>query len=142
TGRGTPIANLMVADFVGSSPTPSATHFRVTTSTGSPVAGVAFGVTVTALDASGNVVSGYKGTVHFTSSDGQAVLPADYPFTTADSGAHSFSATLKQAGSQTITVTDTSVGATNGSAAVTVTPAAPNKLAFGQQPTNTAPGAV
>ncbi len=51
----------------------------------SPVtAGVAGTVTVTAKDANGDTDGGYTGTVHFTSSDGQAVLPADYTFTAAD----------------------------------------------------------
>ena len=64
-------------------------------------------VTVTARDAFGNIATGYTGTVHFTSSDGQAALPADYTFTAADAGVHTFTATLKTAGSQTITATDT-----------------------------------
>src|SRR5262249_41077232 len=45
----------------------------------------------------------YSGTVHFTSSDGQAVLPGD---TTLTNGAGTFSATLDTAGIQTITATD------------------------------------
>jgi len=32
-------------------------------------------VTVTAFDQYGNIATGYTGTVHFGSSDGQAVLP-------------------------------------------------------------------
>src|SRR6185436_12729796 len=44
-------------------------------------AGVAGSATVTLKDAYGNVASGYQGTVHFTSSDVQAGLPADYTFT-------------------------------------------------------------
>ena len=48
-------------------------------------------MTVTApLDAYGHVVTGYTGTVHFTSSDGQAVLPGDYTFTAGDNGGHTF----------------------------------------------------
>jgi hypothetical protein len=42
--------------------------------------------------------------VHFTSSDGHALLPAD---STLTSGVGSFSVTLKSAGSQTVTATDT-----------------------------------
>src|SRR5262249_13306713 len=38
-------------------------------------------VVVSALDQFGNVATGYTGTVHFASSDPQAVLPADYTFT-------------------------------------------------------------
>ena len=43
-----------------------------------------FTTTLTAKDAFGNTATGYNGTVHFTSTDGQAVLPAD---------SHSLSAT-------------------------------------------------
>jgi len=48
-------------------------------------------VTVTAFDQYGNIATGYTGTVHFGSSDGQAVLPApDYTFAGADEGFHAF----------------------------------------------------
>ncbi len=42
----------------------------------------------------------------FSSSDAQAGLPSSYTFTAADAGVHTFSATLKTAGSQSITVKD------------------------------------
>ena len=51
-------------------------------------AGMLQSVTVTLTDSFGNVATGYAGTVHFTSTDGQAVLPANYTFTTADQGTH------------------------------------------------------
>src|SRR5262249_38251775 len=70
-------------------------------------AGVAGTFTVTARNAAGSPNPGYRGTVHFTSSDPQAVLPADYTFTEADQGAHTFTATLKTAGSQSIMASDT-----------------------------------
>src|SRR5947208_14556349 len=74
----------------------------------SPVtAGVAGTFTVTAKDPYSNTATGYTGTVHFTSSDAQAVLPADYTFVAADAGQHTFSATLNTAGSQSLTATDT-----------------------------------
>ena len=41
---------------------------------------------VTARDPYNNTATGYVGTVHFTSSDGQAVLPANYMFTSGDAG--------------------------------------------------------
>src|SRR5207244_74924 len=47
-------------------------------------AGVAGNFTVIAKDGNGLTNTNYTGTVHFTSSDGQAVLPADYTFTAAD----------------------------------------------------------
>jgi hypothetical protein len=70
-------------------------------------AGVAHAFTVTMLDAFGNVVTGYTGTVAFSSSDPIASLPANYTFTAADAGVHTFTATLKQAGAQFILVSDT-----------------------------------
>ena len=66
-------------------------------------AGVANSFTVTAYDLYGNIATGYTGTVHFTSSDQQAGLPANYTFTTGtgdDDGVHTFSAVLKTAGTQ------------------------------------------
>jgi len=53
--------------------------------------GIAFSFTVTALDANNNTVAGYTGPVHFTSSDGSAILPANAALT---SGAGTFQATL------------------------------------------------
>jgi hypothetical protein len=48
------------------------------------VAGTLVGVTVTAVDVYGNRAPGYTGTIHVSSSDAQANLPADYSFTGAD----------------------------------------------------------
>jgi hypothetical protein len=82
-------------------------------------AGTPFTVTVSALDDSGNVLTGYDGTVHFTSSDPSATLPADYTFTSQDRGTHTFSdSTLLTPGDQTISVTGDGV---TGTATVTVT---------------------
>jgi hypothetical protein len=74
--------------------------------------GASFTFTVTAQNGA-TVDTTYGGTVHFTSSDGGASLPADYTFTPGDAGTHSFNATLATAGpftssrNQTITATDT-----------------------------------
>jgi hypothetical protein len=81
-------------------------------------------VTVTAYDAFDNVATGYRGTVHFTSSDpgAQTALPTDYAFTTADAGVHTFTdgVTLSTAGSQTVTVTDTADAILTASETVTL----------------------
>ncbi len=70
--------------------------------------GVAFSLVLTVEDAYGNVVTGYTGTVHFTSSDSTATLPANYTFTAANAGVHTFAGVeLKKSGTKTITVTDT-----------------------------------
>ena len=58
---------------------------------GSSTAGNAVNVTVTARDAYGNVATGYTGTVHLTSTDAGATLPADYTFVAGDNGAHTLS---------------------------------------------------
>jgi hypothetical protein len=78
-------------------------------------AGDADTFTVTALDAAGNVATGYTGTVHFTSTDPQAILPRDYTFTAADQGAHVFGAVLLTVGTQALTATDTADPAVTGS---------------------------
>src|SRR5262249_58619495 len=71
-------------------------------------AGSAGSVTVTALDAYGNTATAYAGTVHLSSSDPRAQLPADYTFTSADAGRHTFAAALLTAGSQSLAADRTS----------------------------------
>jgi len=73
------------------------------------VAGTPFAVVLAARDSHGNVATGYRGTVHFTSNDAIAALPADYTFAAGDAGARTFALTLKTAGTRTVTVTDTGV---------------------------------
>src|SRR5207253_2057047 len=94
----------------------SATHYTVSASVGSTTAGSAFNVTATALDAYGNTDTGYTGTVHFTSSDGQTVLPSNYTFVSGDAGVHTFTngVTLQTTGSQTVTGTDTVTSSLSG----------------------------
>jgi hypothetical protein len=98
--------------------------------------------TVTALTSPGVTWTSYTGTVHFTSSDPQAVLPADYTFTSADLGVHTFTAVLKTAGSQTITATDTTTGSVTGSESTTVTAAAASNLVVAGFPSSTTAGAA
>jgi hypothetical protein len=125
TGRGTPLANLIVSGLVGQSGTPStATHLSVTSTSTKSTAGTAINITVTALNASNQVVPGYTDTIHFTSSDGLATLPANYTFTTGNDGSDTFSVILDTAGNQTVTATDTSHSTINGSVTITVSPAA------------------
>jgi hypothetical protein len=92
-------------------------------------AGVAGTFTVTVKNHDGSTDTGYTGTVHFTSSDLQAGLPANYTFTSGDAGVHTFSAALKTAGTQSITVTDTGTASLTGSqTGIVVTAAATSKL--------------
>jgi hypothetical protein len=88
----------------------AATHFSVTT-TASASAGATFNFTVAALAASGQAATSYSGTVHFTSTDGKAVLPAN---STLVNGTGTFSVTLKTVGSQSITATDTATVSISG----------------------------
>jgi len=83
----------------------------------------AFNATLTVRTTAGNFttpIPGYTGTVHFTSSDAAAILPADYTFTATDAGAHTFSFTLNTLGNQTITATDTHSSGFNGTATTNV----------------------
>ena len=84
-----------------------------------------FYVTVTAKDRYGNVATGYRGTVQFTSSDLLATLPANYTFTAGDAGAHNFSVTLVTPPSESVTVTDTANASLTASARMTIKVAAP-----------------
>jgi hypothetical protein len=94
-------------------------------------AGSDFSVTVAALDIYGNVATGYAGTVHFSTSDAQAVLPADYTFTPADRGARSFFVTLKTAGTQSLAVADTGNPAFASPSNIGVSPAMPTTWVIG-----------
>lgn len=105
--------------------TPATTpaHFNVRIVPTTTTAGTAFQVTVTALDSDNRLMTGYTGTVNFASSDGAALLPAAYKFTSADQGVHTFTVTLRTAGAQTITV---HAGAATGSGSIDVVAAAAN----------------
>ena len=107
--------------------TPAAATTLVVSGLASPQsAGVAGSITVTALDAYGNTATGYSGTVHFSSSDGAAVLPAD---TTLAAGVGTFSVTLKTAGTQSVTATDTVTSISGSQSGIVVNPAAATTLA-------------
>jgi hypothetical protein len=67
-------------------------------------------------------VGSYRGTVHFTSDDPNAILPDDYTFTAADNGQHQFAAALFDVGTDTITVTDDSPKPFVDAPAIVVTP--------------------
>jgi hypothetical protein len=99
----------------------TATHFSVMSANATPTAGIAFNITVTALDASGQMVATYTATVHFTSTDGQAVLPASSPLA---NGTATVQVTLNTAGIQTITAADTaSLTGSSGAISVSAGPA-------------------
>ncbi len=74
------------------------------------IAGVAQSFTVTARDAFGNLATGYRGTVLFSTSDLLATLPANYTFTAADAGIHAFNVTFKSSTGQAFSITDAANG--------------------------------
>ena len=99
------------------------THFTVTADS-TATAGDTVSFTVTAKDGADHTVPTYNGTVRFTTSDGQGTVPANSALTL---GVGNFSATLKTAGAQTITATDTSsstIKGTSNSVAVSAASAA------------------
>ena len=87
----------------------AATDTLVITSTTPSVAGIGVPVSFTvAAENGGTVDTGFQGTVHVTSTDPTAVLPADYTYTTgtgADNGSHTFSVTFRSTGTWTVTFT-------------------------------------
>ncbi len=137
TQLGTSNFTIQVADSFGDTPASqaytltvnpgAATHFAVAaTSSTTVTAGGTVGYKVTALDVDGNTATGYAGMVKFTSSDSQATVPAN---STLTNGVGNFTATLKTAGTQSITATDTVTATITGTlSGITVSAAAVAKL--------------
>ena len=75
------------------------------------------------VDSFGNTVSGYRGTVGFSSDDATR-LPARYTFTTADAGAHTFSVIFGTLGAHAPTASDQQASGLSGSLDVVVAPGA------------------
>jgi hypothetical protein len=139
TGLGSPRANLVVNTLAGI--TSAASDTLAVSAPKSDTAGTAFSVTVTAQKAVGGVDTSYVGTIHFTSTDAQASLPASYTFTPADAGSHTFSVTLKTAATQSVTATDIVSSAVKGTASgLVVSPAAASRLALNGLPANATVG--
>jgi hypothetical protein len=117
-------------------------HFVATPATQTPTAGTAFGFTVTALDQYNQVATRYVGTVTFSTSDAGAgvVLPADYTFTAADAGVHTFPVTLVTAGTRSVSFRDTTwvTGAGVVTTNFTVSPAAASTFRVAGFPAETA----
>ena len=67
--------------------------------------GVAFTLKLEVVDAYGNTVKNYFGTIHFK---GVIGLPADYTFTSGDAGVHTFLITLNATVDETIAIADLS----------------------------------
>jgi hypothetical protein len=92
----------------------TATHFTVGGLFSPRPTGVSGIVTVNAFDQFDNAATGYAGTVHITSSDSSATLPANGALS---GGVGSFSVTLRTLGTQSVTATDTVTASITGSQA-------------------------
>jgi hypothetical protein len=136
TGLGSVDANFLVG-YWGSGLT---TAQLPLTGPASASAGVAFNITVSAQNINCNTNPAYAGTVHFTTSDGQAILPADYTFVPADNGVHTFIITLRAAGRQVVAVTDIANNSLGGSAQINVNPGPASHFLFGSEPVTTTAG--
>jgi hypothetical protein len=96
-----------------------ATTLVITPDANTVAAGTPVNFTITALDFTGAPATSYTDTIHLTSSDGSATLPADMALS---AGVGTFTVTFASAGVQTITAVDTLTSAISGtSPGVTVT---------------------
>ena len=93
-------------------------HFDITATPPTTTAGVSFPFTVTARDLYENTVTGYAGTVSFSSTDtfAQTALPTS---STLTNGVGNFNATLTKAGAQTIKAQDGAFSGTSNPINVT-----------------------
>jgi hypothetical protein len=92
-----------------------ASHF-VVSAPSTAGTGISFPITVTAVDAYGNVVPSYDGVVHFTSTDSGAALPLDTYFDNHSSGpgVSTYTVILNTAGPQSITASDANLPVLTG----------------------------
>ena len=122
-------------------PAAAMSKFSVTGFPSPDTAGTAENFTVTAVDPYGNVITGYLGKIQFSSNDPQAVLPASYTFLSTDDGKHTFSATLKTAGTnRSLKATDTTNSSFTGTESVVVQAASAQSLAISGLPATVTPG--
>ena len=109
------------------------TTFKVAVGMNPWPAGSTHSVTVTALDAYGNAVTGYRGTVSVYAPVAMSHLDL-YTFTAADKGVHTFASTLKPgltirtAGSVIVYAIDMNTWSVMGWQTITVTPGPPRRF--------------
>jgi hypothetical protein len=123
-------------DVTSSSATNLVISAPTTNTAGSPTA-----ITVTALDAFGNIVTGYADTVSLTNNvvSGITGLPQTYTFIPLkDQGSHTFDVTISTAENYAISASDPALGSTGPSIQLQITSSpAPAKLLITQQPSST-----
>jgi hypothetical protein len=88
-----------------------------------PATAIEQGTGLVGVGGAGHEQHGDAETRPHTSSDSTATLPANYTFTAADAGVHTFNnaVLLKKKGNQTITVTDTLNSALTATDSINVT---------------------
>jgi hypothetical protein len=110
--------------------TPVSTHLVVNAPI-TTTAGNRFKITVTAVDGSGNTLTSYTGTVHFSSDDPMATLPSNYTFKSTDHGVHTFTGViLDKSGMRDISLADVNTTVIAGSTTVNVGAAAVAQFAL------------
>jgi polygalacturonase len=105
----------------------TASHLMLTGPANIPSA-TAFQFSITAVGVSNNPVNTYSGTIHFTSSDTHAQLPADIALI---GGRGTFNAMLSTAGNQTITATDAATSSITGNSGTITVGALANAFLVG-----------
>ncbi len=121
-GGGSTSANLTILPSAG-----NVTHFLLTGIPASSLENTNYTLTVTALDASNNVVAAYRGVANITDPDGfgfPAFTPTSpYTFTAGDNGVHNFNVIFSNTsffGPDVITVSDAGTPSITGSLTTTV----------------------
>jgi hypothetical protein len=108
------------------SPSVPVDHFILRFVAPTATVGTPFSFSVTAYDASGNIVSDYAGTVRLSITDPKAIVVCCSGSFAGTGGGKSFEVTFFTTGTQSITITDTSGPASGNSGPLTVTnPSAP-----------------
>ncbi|HJV08709.1 MAG TPA: hypothetical protein VJ653_03485, partial [Acidimicrobiales bacterium] len=121
---------------------PTGAYLDVDTSAGAITAGDALNLRVRVRNERGDIDTGFRGTIHFTSTDPGATLPADYTFTAADNGDHTFTNGLRYAtpGNQSVSAADTATPALRGDTAAVLVYAKTTTYFEVGAPTNANPG--
>ena len=107
---------------------------------GQTMAGSLLSPVVNAVDPYGNASPSYRGTIHFTSSDPQGIVPLNYTFAASDAGSRTFAngALLKSSGAQSISATDTLTSSISGTVTASVAPGPAAAFIVGTPATSTA----
>src|SRR5579864_2483873 len=95
------VAVLLISACSGGSGGGPATHLALSALPSTAIGRIPIQITVTALDASNNVVVSYSGTVRVSSTDASAALPSDFTLKNGTGTAH---LSFLTAGDQTVTI--------------------------------------